>query len=296
VSEGFAALAGAIAEASGLRVAARPQELVSGGGRDEAWRWPAHGGHLFVKLAPAPALARLACEAAALGVLAATGQVRVPAVFGHGATSTTAWLALEWLDLSPPDAAAEAALGAALARLHGCHATHFGFAHDNYIGGSIQANGWLEDAAVFLARRRIAPQLSLARANGYGALLEERGRRLLEAVPALYAGYQPAPSLLHGDLWAGNRGMVAGSTPVVFDPAAYYGDREADIAMTHLFGGFGAPFYAAYQAGAPLDAGAAAREALHNLYHVLNHLNLFGRNYLAQARALIDRLLAETGH
>ena len=295
MSEGLAAVAGAIAEASGLGVAARPQQLVSGGGRDEAWRWPTRGGQLFVKLAPAPALGRLACEAAALATLSATEQVRVPAVFGHGATTTTAWLALEWLDLRAPDAAAEAALGEALALLHGSHAPRFGFAHDNYIGGSPQRNGWLEDGVAFLMRRRLEPQLALAKANGYGGILEERGRRLIEAVPAFFTDYQPVPSLLHGDLWAGNRGMVADGAPVVFDPAAYYGDREAEIAMTRLFGGFGAPFYAAYQAGVPLDAGAATRQGLHSLYHVLNHLNLFGRNYLAQARSLIDRLLAAAG-
>ena len=295
MSEGLAAVAGAIAEASGLRVASRPQELVSGGGRDEAWRWPTRGGHLFVKLAPAPALGRLACEAAALATLGATEQVRVPAVFGHGATTTTAWLALEWLDLRAPDAAAEAALGEALALLHGSHAPRFGFAHDNYIGGSPQPNGWLEDGVAFLAKRRLEPQLALAKANGYGGILEERGRRLIESVPAFFTDYRPVPSLLHGDLWAGNRGMVADGAPVVFDPAAYYGDREAEIAMTRLFGGFGAPFYAAYQAGLPLDADAATRQGLHSLYHVLNHLNLFGRNYLAQARSLIDRLLAAAG-
>ena len=295
MSDGLAAIAGAIAQASGLRVASRPRDLVSGGGRDEAWRWPTRGGDHFVKLAPAPALARLACEAAALATLSATEQVRVPAVFGHGATTTTAWLALEWLDLRPPDAAAEAALGEALALLHGSHAPRFGFAHDNYIGGSPQSNGWLEDGVAFLAKRRLEPQLEIATANGYGGILEERGRRLIEALPTFFTDYRPVPSLLHGDLWAGNRAMVAEGAPVVFDPAAYYGDREAEIAMTRLFGGFGAPFYAAYQAGSPLDAGAATRERLHSLYHVLNHLNLFGRNYLAQARSLIDRLLAAAG-
>ncbi len=296
MSEGWADIAGAVAEASGLRVASRPSRLVAGGARDEAWCWPTRGGQLFVKLAPAPALPRLACEAEALGILGATDLVRVPAVFGRGATSTTAWLALEWLELSPPDAAAEAALGEALAAVHGTHGSQFGFAHDNYIGGSPQANGWLADGVAFLAKRRLAPQLALARANGYGAQLDERGARLLEELPNLYAGYRPTPSLLHGDLWGGNRGMVEDSTPVLFDPAAYYGDREADLAMTRLFGGFGAPFYAAYRAAWPLDAGSDARVALHNLYHVLNHLNLFGRNYLAQARALIDRLLAQAGH
>ena len=296
MSAGLAAVAGAIAAASGLRLASRPQALIAGGGHDEAWRWPTRDGHLFVKLAPAPSVGRLACEAAALATLSATELVRVPAVFGHGATTTTAWLALEWLELGPPDAAAEAALGEALALLHASHAPRFGFPHDNYVGGSPQLNGWLEDGVAFLATRRLEPQLALAKANGYAAVLEERGRRLIEAVPSFYADYRPVPSLLHGDLWAGNRGMVADGTPVVFDPAAYYGDREAEIAMTRLFGGFGAPFYAAYQAGAPLAEGAATRQGLHSLYHVLNHLNLFGRNYLAQARSLIDRLLAEAGH
>lgn len=295
MSDGLAAVAGAIAEASGLKVAARPQSKVGGGSRDEAWRWPTRGGELFVKLAPAPAVGRLATEAAALATLAATESVRVPAVFGHGSTTTTAWLALEWLNLSEPDEAAESALGEALASLHGGHAPRFGFPHDNFIGATPQPNGWLDDGIAFLVKRRLEPQLKLAVANGYGALLEERGQRLLVAVPDLCSGYEPVPSLLHGDLWAGNRGMLKGGTPVLFDPAAYYGDREADLAMTRLFGGFGRPFYSAYEAALPPEPGSEVREGLHRLYHVLNHLNLFGRNYLAQARALIDRLLAEAG-
>ncbi len=144
----------------------------------------------------------------------------------------------------------------------------------------------------FWRDRRLAFQLDRAAENGHGGRLQERGRRLLERVPAFFAGYVPVPSLLHGDLWTGNRAMLADGTPVVFDPAVYYGDREADLAMTRLFGGFGRRFYGAYEAEWPLDAGAASRCDLYNLYHVLNHLNLFGGGYRALAESTIDRLLA----
>ncbi|MEA3153876.1 MAG: hypothetical protein QOK44_1465, partial [Betaproteobacteria bacterium] len=112
-------------------------------------------------------------------------------------------------------------------------------------------------------------------------------------VPAFFESYTPAPSLLHGDLWSGNAACDATGVPVIFDPAVYYGDREADIAMTELFGGFSSTFYAAYRDAYPLDAGNAVRKDLYNLYHVLNHLNLFGGGYLRQAERMIDCLLAQ---
>ncbi len=125
--------------------------------------------------------------------------------------------------------------------------------------------------------------------------LLQGGERLLARLDEFFNGYQPQPSLLHGDLWVGNAAADARGAPVVFDPAIYYGDREADIAMTRLFGGIGAPFYAAYAAAWPLNPGAAARTDLYNLYHVLNHLNLFGDAYLGQAESMIERLLALRG-
>jgi fructosamine-3-kinase len=148
---------------------------------------------------------------------------------------------------------------------------------------------------VFLREQRLLPQLQLATANGADAKLIERGERLCELLGQFFRQYQPRPSLLHGDLWGGNWSADTTGGPVIFDPAVYYGDREADLAMTRLFGGFGASFYSAYETAWPLDADAATRSTLYNLYQVLNHCNLFGGGYQRQARAMIDQLLAELG-
>ena len=110
---------------------------------------------------------------------------------------------------------------------------------------------------------------------------------------ALFCGYHPVPSLLHGDLWSGNYGATRDGEPVLFDPAVYYGDRETDLAMSELFGGFGPAFYESYNAVWPLDPGYAIRRDLYNLYHLLNHFNLFGGGYGAQSAAAIERLLRE---
>ena len=173
-------------------------------------------------------------------------------------------------------------------------APRFGWPRDNTIGTTPQVNAWGDDWAEFFRDRRIAPQLALAARNGHGGALQRDGERLLAAIPALLAGHAPAPSLLHGDLWSGNAACLATGEPVIFDPAVYYGDREADLAMTELFGGFGADFYAAYRDAWPLPDGYERRRTLYNLYHVLNHLNLFGGGYGAQAETMIARLLAET--
>ncbi|MGQ0430541.1 MAG: fructosamine kinase family protein [Gammaproteobacteria bacterium] len=246
----------------------------------------------FVKRLPVAERWRLAAEADGLARIAKTGAIRVPRAIAEGASADEAWLELEWLDLHPADAASDARMGEALARLHAATAESFGLDRDNAIGATPQPNAASKDWIGFWRDRRLAFQLDLAAHNGHGGRLQERGRRLLEALPAFFADHRPQPSLLHGDLWGGNRAMLADGTPVVFDPAAYYGDREADLAMTRLFGGFGPKFYAAYEHVWPLDPGAATRRDLYNLYHVVNHLNLFGAGYRAQAEAMVDRLLA----
>jgi len=156
----------------------------------------------------------------------------------------------------------------------------------------LQPNGRNSDWAEFWATRRFGFQLSLAARNGFTGQLQTKGERLLDTLPALL-NHAPAPSLLHGDLWGGNIAFDTDGHPVIFDPAVYYGDRETDLAMTELFGGFGAEFYAAYRDAWALDPGYRTRKTLYNLYHILNHLNLFGGGYLGQALGMVEELLAQ---
>ena len=234
----------------------------------------------------------LVAEAAGLAELGAANVVRVPRVLAVGPAAGNAFLALEWLAAQAKGAASERLLGEQLAALHRVTVERFGWSHDNTIGSTPQANTPCGDWAEFFRERRLRPQLALAADNGYAGL-GPWSDRLLEALPTLLAGHRPQASLLHGDLWAGNWLALASGEPAIFDPAVYYGDRETDLAMTRLFGGFGAAFYRAYEAAAPLPEGAALRAELYNLYHVLNHLNLFGGGYEHQARGMMQRLLAQ---
>jgi len=234
-----------------------------------------------------------------LQALAEADALRVPAVLAVGHAEGHALLALEWLDLGTAtdhDGALQAQLGERLAMQHRVTAPRFGWHRDNTIGATPQPNAWNDDWVRFFRERRLGFQLDLAAANGLEPRVVERGRDLGERCGAFFSSHRPVPSLLHGDLWGGNWGVVSGvREPAIFDPAVYYGDRETDIAMTRLFGGFGPRFYAAYQAAWPLDQAAGTRRTLYNLYHVLNHFNLFGGGYGRQAAGMIDRLLAEFG-
>ena len=247
---------------------------------------------MFVKVAGAERAWAFEAEAEGLRALASASAIRVPRVLGAGVARNRAWLALEWIDLTSPASRSEARLGELLAEQHRTTSETFGWHRANTIGLTEQQNGSDADWARFYAARRLGFQLDLAEARGYGGPLIDRGRRLCECVPALLGGHSPVPSLLHGDLWAGNHAEDSAGNPVIFDPAVYFGDREADIAMTRLFGGYGRAFYSAYEAAWPLARGAAERVPLYNLYHVLNHLNLFGGGYRRQAEDMIERLLA----
>ena len=217
-------------------------------------------------------------EAEGLAALAAAG-VPVPRVYAAGERSGAAMIEMERLELGAQ--ADWPALGRMLAALHRHTAVHYGWESDNWIGLAPQANGWCGDWSTFWFEKRLAPQAARARAAGLAFDLQ--------ALRGLLADYRPPASLLHGDLWHGNVGFTPGG-PVLFDPAVYYGDRETDLAMTELFGGFPSAFYAAYDAAWPRDSGYAQRRDLYNLYHVLNHLNLFGSGYLRQAQGLVTRL------
>ena len=265
----------------------------------QAWLLEAGGTRYFVKSARGAYRSMIDAEADGLRLLAATRTVRVPAVVAVGGCDDESYVVLEWLDVAA--APEPAALGRALAALHrasppaGHDGKRFGGSRDNWIGGTPQRNGWHDDWMAFFRDARLAPQFALAARNGYARALERDGARLQDALPALLRGHSPAPSLLHGDLWAGNVAGLRDGTPVIFDPAAYVGDREADLAMTELFGGFAPAFQAAYRDAWPLPDGYSLRRMIYNLYHVLNHLNLFGEGYLAQAKRDLHILLAHSG-
>jgi fructosamine-3-kinase len=249
------------------------RQPVSGGCIHRCYRVPEG----FLKVNDAGHVDVFAAEADGLAALRAAGCA-VPKPVEHGVDGGDGYLLLEWLDLGA--AGDFASLGRMLARLHGSTGERFGWARDNYIGATRQSNRRADDWKTFWLEQRMAPQLELARRNGH------RVDPLLDRACDLLDGHAPQPSLVHGDLWSGNVGFTADG-PLMFDPAVYYGDREVDLAMTELFGGFPPAFYSAY---GPLPAGYETRKHLYNLYHLLNHLNLFGGGYLAQVKATLGLL------
>ncbi len=284
-----AAIDAAISAATGAPFATAALTPVGGGDINETFAVGDGARRYFVKANRAARLAML--EADALHALSATSGVRVPQPLCSGTAAGQAFLVLEYLDLGPRGDAER--LGTQLAQLHRVPQSRFGWAHDNWIGSTPQPNGWQNDWIAFWRERRLGFQLQLAAQNGHGGALQRDGEALLAGLDGFFDGYAPAPSLLHGDLWGGNHGFLADGSPVLFDPATYVGDRECDLAMSELFGGFAPDFYAAYRTAWPLDAGYAVRKSLYNLYHVLNHANLFGGGYPAQAQRMLAQLLAE---
>jgi fructosamine-3-kinase len=246
----------------------------------------------FVKLNTASLLDMFEAESLGLKAMAETETIRVPRPVCSGVADGQSYLVMEYLEMGHASRDASAMAGRQLAQMHRSDWHSFGWQRDNTIGSTPQPNDPASSWVEFWRHHRLGFQLDLAARNGYGGALQRGGERLLHGFHVLI-DQDPQPSLLHGDLWGGNIGYDREGKPVIFDPAVYYGDREADLAMTELFGGFGNDFYHAYRESWPLAPGYSTRKVLYNLYHILNHLNLFGGGYLGQASSMIDRLLAE---
>ncbi|XZG70297.1 fructosamine kinase family protein [Chitinibacteraceae bacterium HSL-7] len=276
----------ALAPVFGGHAALQRVQPVGIGSINRAFRLDTASGRYFVKINTAQRRTMFEQEAAGLGLLAP--HIRVPGVVAQGHTESSAYLLLDWLDLSPVRDGAR--LGEALAGLHQHTAEQHGWMADNTIGTTPQRNDWRDDAVAFWRDCRLQPQFALAARNG---LRLPKSDILLTELGALYGDYCPVASCLHGDLWSGNVGELADGTPVLYDPAPYFSDRESDLAMTELFGGFGRRFREAYVAAWPLDPGYRVRRNVYQLYHVLNHFNLFGGSYAADAKSLLDMLCAE---
>jgi protein-ribulosamine 3-kinase len=177
--------------------------------------------------------------------------------------------------------------------MHSVRGEFYGWHRDNFIGATPQANPRNASWNSFWRDARLTPQLALAERNRLGSGLQRKGERLAAEVHRLLPEKPPPPCLLHGDLWRGNAGFLPDGAPVLFDPAVYFGDPETDLAMAELFGGFPIEFHAALGDGAHPDPAREARKTLYQLYHVLNHANLFGGSYAARAERMMERLLAE---
>lgn len=288
----FGAIAAAIAGHTQRSFAPLAIAPVSGGSIHQAWRIDGGDARYFVKTGELAVAPMFAAEARGLEAIAAIGVLPTPTFVTLGETETRAFLVLEHLDLAALDTFSGVELGTALARLHRATGDAFGWSDDNFIGTTPQQNTPHPSWPHFFGERRLRPQLELAQKNGMDKALVAKGFAIVERIGGLFITYQPKASLLHGDLWSGNAAQGIDRRPVIFDPACYHGDRETDIAMTELFGGFPSSFYSAYRTAWPLDSGYETRKPLYNLYHILNHFNLFGGAYLGQAQRMIEKLLA----
>lgn len=281
----------AISKATGTEFHAEQQQSVGGGCINSAYRISEGVRSYFVKLNTVDGLEMFEAEADGLHALRAPAALKVPEPVATGLAAGQAFIAME--DVSLGGSGSGARFGQELAALHRTTQSRFGWFRDNTIGSTPQYNDEADDWIAFWREQRLGAQLSMAAGKGHGGQLQKLGEELMSAFPALFTDYTPQPSLLHGDLWSGNYAYTSDGEPVIFDPAVYFGDREADIAMTELFGGFGGDFYAAYDEAWPLDPGYSVRKSLYNLYHILNHLNLFGGGYGEQAVGIMRRLLSE---
>ncbi|HLO48887.1 MAG TPA: fructosamine kinase family protein [Kamptonema sp.] len=285
-----------ITEVTGEKFKIDNRRSVSGGCINQGYQISDSSRSYFVKLNQASQIAMFEAEALGLQQMWDSQTIRVPQPICWGTEGNSAYIVLEWLDLGGRgDNQAWEEMGRKLAAMHQYNPSNstlsrggFGWDINNTIGSTTQINTWTENWADFWAEHRIGYQLKLAKRRG-GRF--PQAEHLLAAIPDLLAGHKPQPSLVHGDLWGGNAGVTPAGEPVIFDPAAYWGDREVDIAMTELFGGFSAAFYRGYQEAWRLDSGYERRKILYNLYHILNHFNLFGGSYESQANQMINQLL-----
>jgi len=266
---------------------------VGGGCINTAFILKSGSTRVFVKLNDAAKEDMFAAEAEGLQEIIRSNSLRAPQPLCWGRSQNQSYIAMEYISLAGHQPEAIVQLGRGLAAMHRYTAAAFGWQRDNTIGSTLQPNPRNPDWVNFYKQQRLGFQLMLAEQSGCHRKLLQKGEQLLADLDAFFTSYTPEASLLHGDLWSGNYAISTSGKPVIFDPAVYFGDREADIAMTELFGGFPANFYSAYNEAYVLDSGYSVRKTLYNLYHILNHYNLFGGGYIGQAEHMIDSLLAE---
>lgn len=271
----------------------RSAQSLGGGCINNAMRLDSARSTYLLKWNSDPLPGMFTAEAEGLNLLAETGTVRIPVVYAVRETNHAhpAFILLEWLQGN--GAANQEKLGQQLAELHRQSTSPhnppaYGLDGNNYLGSSIQHNAWETDWPTFFAEFRLHPQMEMAQRSGrLPSPRRKKLERVIANLPRQLGSHPTRPSLIHGDLWGGN--VIPGPDGLaLIDPAVSYSDREAEIAYTELFGGFSGRFYAAYQSVWPLDPGYTERRDLYNLYHLLNHLNLFGESYGYQVDEVLN--------
>ncbi len=290
----FSSLDQALHSLFGNNVKITDRKQVAGGDINEAYRLTLSDGmHIFMKSNQGKSVSFFQREAEGLAAIAETGAISTPQVFGCGTGENGgAFLLLEFVESRRPGKDYQEILAQQLARMHQSRTENFvtggiyGFVQDNYIGANPQVNTPCKSWTEFFRDCRLKPQF-LQASDYFGKEEWKKITELLERTGEILT--EPEyPSLVHGDLWAGNVMTGRDGLAWLTDPAACVGHREADLAMTELFGGFSGKFYEAYREAAPLQPGYEKRRDFYNLYHLLNHLNLFGRSYLSSVRRIVE--------
>ncbi|NJK51468.1 fructosamine kinase family protein [Candidatus Gracilibacteria bacterium] len=283
-------IADRISQVSSTKFQVESRRSVSGGCINQGYAITGNELTYFVKINQASQVDMFEAEAFGLKQMLATRTIRVPEPICWGIADHSSYLVMEWLEFGRATTQAWEEMGRKLAAMHQAGgSSQFGWERNNTIGSTPQINTWTENWGDFFAEHRIGYQLQLAKRRG-GSFPDYP--QVVEVVKDFLADRMPEPSLVHGDLWSGNAAVLETGEPVILDPATYYGDREVDIAMTELFGGFPAAFYRGYNQVFPLDEGYERRKTLYNLYHILNHFNLFGGGYGSQANRMLGQILA----
>ena len=284
-----------ISAAIGAAFNLESRRVVAGGSINAAYVISGGRQSYFVKTNSAQRVDMFEAERDGLGEIAGSNTIKVPQVICVGIEGSQSYIVMENLDIHGGQGGGSKSLsqlGIDLANMHRCTKEQYGWYRNNTIGSTPQINDQRSSWVDFYREHRLGYQYRLA-AEGGCKKLEKHGELLMSKLNDFFSDYYPPASLLHGDLWSGNYAIDTQGVPVIFDPATYYGDREADIAMTELFGGFPQQFYTAYNDAYPIDVGYKTRKILYNLYHILNHFNLFGGGYSGQAESMTEQLLAE---
>ncbi len=263
---------------------------IGGGCINQAYQLIGNQTEYFVKLNSAVKADMFTAEALGLEQMYNTKTITIPQPICYGIAEDKSYLVLEYIELGRSNNSRSwTQMGKQLALLHQkgiCD--RFGWQTSNTIGSTPQPNDWYDNWADFFAEKRIGYQLKLAKRNGGNF---NDSQTVIEKVRDYLATHNPKPALVHGDLWSGNASFTADGNPIIFDPACYYGDREVDLAMTELFGGFPASFYQGYNQQYALDDDYQQRKTLYNLYHILNHFNIFGGGYEYQSQNMIKQVM-----